>query len=131
MSVGDHEGGPNMGVLWKLRCFEVWRSNMTGTGWGGPCFWRPTHGGCNRPGELRSKNCFERYAEDGSIVLKSGKKDRNKLCHDVIYSEDRVQRYTDERQTCKPCMFDHVYLSTDFYISSLMVFSIHGFEGLC
>ena len=77
---------------------------MTETGWGGPCFWRPTHGGCNRPGELRSKNCFERYAEDGSIVLKSGKKDRNKLCHDVVYSKDRVQSYTDVRQTCKPCL---------------------------
>ena len=98
MSIGDHEGGPNMGVLWKLRCFEVWRSNMTETGWGGPCFWRPTNGGCNRPGEKRSKNCFEQYAEDGSIVVKSGNKDKNNLCQNTVYSEDRVQRYTDQRE---------------------------------
>ena len=98
MSIGDHDGGPNMGVLWKLRCFEVWRSNMTETGWGGPCFWRPTNGGCNRPGEKRSKNCFEQYAEDGSIVVKSGNKDKNNLCQNTVYSEDRVQRYTDQRE---------------------------------
>ena len=99
VSIGDHSGGPNMGGAFKLRCGQFWKSNQTANGWGGPCFWRPTNSGCNRPGEERSKNCFERFDEDGNIVLKSGNKDKNGLCQNTVYDEDRVQSYLDERES--------------------------------
>ena len=86
-----------MATLWKLNCFKVWKSNMTDSpnGWAGPCNWRPTNSGCNRPGEERSKNCFNNFDEDGNIVLKSGKKDKNNLCNNTIFDENRVQLHLD------------------------------------
>ena len=97
VSIGDWQGGPNMATLWKLNCFKVWKSNMTDSqnGWAGPCNWRPTNSGCNRPGEERSKNCFNNFDEDGNIVLKSGRKDKNNLCRNTTYDENRVQQYLD------------------------------------
>jgi len=94
-SVGDWRGKPNMGTLWKLGCTKAWSSNMTENGYGGPCFFRPTNGGCNRPGEERSKICLDHFDDNGNIVLKSGRKDRNLLCNNTVYDENRIQYYLD------------------------------------
>lgn len=99
VSIGNYEGGPNMGTNFKLRCSKTWKSDMTANGWGGPCFWRPTNSGCNRPGESTSKNCFDHFDSDGNIVLKSGRKDKNNLCVNTTFNEDRVQRYEDDRES--------------------------------
>jgi hypothetical protein len=88
-SVGDSQGKPAMGNLWKVKCAPIWKSNMTENGWGGPCFWRPTRGNCRRPGEEGSKTCFDHFADDGSIVKKTGKKGKN--CEGVTYDANRIQ----------------------------------------
>jgi len=138
VSVGDPQGRPNMGTLWKVHCMKIWKSNMTENGWGGPCFWRPTNGGCNRLGEQRSKDCFDHFASDGSIVLKSGMKDRNKICKtkDIQYDKNRIQRYgNDEPSTAKQgCGFEltfaltyEVNLMNDFQLDE--EFRPHGCNG--
>jgi len=88
-SVGDSQGRPNMGSLWKMGCTQTWKSNMTDRA--GPCFWRPTNSGCNRPDEETSKSCFDHFAEDGTVVLKSGRKDKNNLCQNITIDANRIQ----------------------------------------
>ena len=81
VSVGDPQGKPNMGKLWKVNSFKIWKSNMTQNGWGGPCIWRPMDGGSNRPGEMTYVDCFDHFAPDGTLVSKSGtSKDVKKIC---------------------------------------------------
>ena len=108
VSVGDPQGKPNMGKLWKVNSFKIWKSNMTQNGWGGPCIWRPMDGGCNRPGEMTYVDCFDHFAPDGTLVSKSGtSKDVKKICEteDVSFAENRIQHYGKEqtrvaKQTC-------------------------------
>ena len=95
-STGDSQGRPNMGNVWKLGCMKkdgkgIWKSNTTKDGWAGPCFWRPTNSGCNRPDEERMKMCFDHFDENGNIVVKTGGKDPKNVCTNVTFDADRIQ----------------------------------------
>ena len=85
-----------MGNAWKLGCQKkdgkgIWKSNTTNNGWSGPCVWRPTNSGCNRPDEERMKMCFDHFDENGNIVLKTGGKDPKNVCTNVTFDADRIQ----------------------------------------
>jgi len=90
-SVGDSKGNPLMGNLWRFSCSGLWKSHLPEGSRAGPCFWKPTVGGCNRKDEERVKGCFDHFNEEGIPVVKTGKFDKNGLCKNVTYNDARVQ----------------------------------------
>ena len=73
-----------MGNLWRFSCSGLWKSHLPEGSRAGPCFWKPTVGGCNRKDEERVKGYFDHFNEEGIPVVKTGKFDKNGLCKGII-----------------------------------------------